>query len=158
MKIKGITDECFSDYKLPALYVAFPKCTFKCDKDCGQNVCQNSRLATSSDIEISMSDLVTRYVNNPITKAIVFGGLEPFDTVTDLIGLIKTFREKTDDPIIIYTGYTEKEIYDTTVILQKLYNNIIVKFGRFVPDCESHYDELLGVNLASPNQYALKIC
>ena len=37
------------------------------------------------------------------------------------------------------------------------FNNIIVKFGRFIPNQESHYDEILEVNLASPNQYARKI-
>ncbi len=158
MKVKGITDECFSDYKMPAFYIAFPKCSFKCDKDCGRAVCQNSRLAHSSDIEVSMEELVKRYVNNPITKAVVCGGLEPFDTTADLIGLIKTFRQKTNDPIVVYTGYTETEIYDIIVILQKMFTNIIIKFGRFVPGCESHYDEILGVQLASPNQYAIKIC
>ena len=35
-----------------------------------------------------------------------------------------------------------------------LYPNIIVKFGRFKPNEESHLDKLLGVRLASPNQYA----
>ena len=37
------------------------------------------------------------------------------------------------------------------------FRNIIVKFGRFIPDQESHYDEVLGVNLASNNQYAKKL-
>jgi hypothetical protein len=31
---------------------------------------------------------------------------------------------------------------------------VIVKFGRFIPNQKSHYDEILGVNLVSPNQYA----
>ena len=31
---------------------------------------------------------------------------------------------------------------------------IIVKFGRFRPNQEPHYDEVLGVNLISDNQYA----
>jgi len=35
--------------------------------------------------------------------------------------------------------------------------NIIIKFGRFIPDQKSHMDETLGVELASPNQYALPL-
>jgi hypothetical protein len=37
------------------------------------------------------------------------------------------------------------------------FDNIIVKFGRYIPDNKPHFDEVLGVNLASPNQYAKKI-
>jgi len=32
--------------------------------------------------------------------------------------------------------------------------NIIVKFGRYRPNQEKHYDKILGVFLASDNQYA----
>ena len=39
----------------------------------------------------------------------------------------------------------------------KQYDNIIIKFGRFIPNQEKHYDEVLGVELASPNQYARRI-
>ena len=35
--------------------------------------------------------------------------------------------------------------------------NIIVKYGRYIPDQEKHYDEVLGVYLASNNQYAERI-
>lgn len=37
------------------------------------------------------------------------------------------------------------------------YKNIVVKFGRYIPGQEKHYDEVLGVYLASDNQYAEKI-
>ena len=37
------------------------------------------------------------------------------------------------------------------------YPNIIIKYGRFIPDQKSHYDEILGVELASNNQYARNI-
>lgn len=37
------------------------------------------------------------------------------------------------------------------------WKNIIVKFGRFIPNQHPHYDEVLGINLASDNQYAEKI-
>ena len=39
----------------------------------------------------------------------------------------------------------------------KSYKNIIIKFGRFIPNDKPHRDTILGVNLASSNQYAKKI-
>ena len=39
----------------------------------------------------------------------------------------------------------------------KKFPNVIIKFGRYVPNKESHYDEILGINLVSDNQYAEKI-
>ena len=38
------------------------------------------------------------------------------------------------------------------------FTNIIIKFGRYIPNQKPHYDEVLGVNLASDNQYAERIC
>lgn len=168
MKIKGITDECFSDYKAPAMYIAFPKCSFKCDKELGANYCQNSQLAKEPTIEIEKENLIERYLKNPITEAIVFGGLEPFDSELDLLPFVDCLRRqyKCNDKIIIYTGYTEGELQrgewgNGTQEKQKQYwsslisyGNIIIKFGRFRPNEEPHFDDILGVNLASKNQYA----
>lgn len=154
--IKGIIDEDFVNYKKPSMYIAFPKCDFKCDKECGRAVCQNSALAKSPNIETVAKKLVQRYLHNPMTEAVVFGGLEPFDTPKDLFFLVSLFRSYTEDDIVIYTGYTEEEMEEMVKKL-KNFTNIIVKFGRFIPDQKSHYDEVLGVKLASPNQYAIKI-
>ena len=33
---------------------------------------------------------------------------------------------------------------------------IAIKYGRFIPNQETHFDSMLGVTLASPNQYAKK--
>ena len=57
---------------------------------------------------------------------------------------------------MIYTGYYPEEVKMVLDELRK-FNNIIIKFGRFIPDKEKHYDELLGIELASPNQYAERI-
>ena len=35
--------------------------------------------------------------------------------------------------------------------------NIIIKYGRFIPHQEKHFDEILGVYLASDNQYGKRI-
>ena len=156
MILKGIIDEDFINYKKPAMVLEFPYCSFKCDKECVIQVCQNSALALAPKIEVPTEEIVNRYINNPIIEAIVMQGLEPFDSWYDLINFIQAFREKSDDDIVIYTGYTEAE---TCTTIQKLYKyrNIYIKFGRFIPNQEPHYDEVLGVNLASDNQYGKKI-
>ncbi len=156
MIVKNIIDEDFVNYKKPSLFIACPRCSFKCDKEAGKQICQNCALANDKDIIIDTYKLIDRYTNNPITKAVVFGGLEPFDTFCALISFIDKFREKCDDDIVIYTGYTEDECENQIKLLQK-YKNIIVKFGRFIPNQSSHYDDVLGVELASDNQYGKRI-
>ena len=158
MIIKGIIDEDFINYKKPSMIIEFPYCTFKCDKECGQQVCQNLELARSENIEVDPLQLVHRYLTNPITKAIVCQGLEPFDSFEDLFSIIYELRCNfmNNDDIVIYTGYIEEEV---VYYIKKLsqFSNVIIKFGRFIPNQLSHYDNILGVNLASPNQYAKRI-
>lgn len=156
MIIKGIIDEDFINYKKPSMIIEFPYCSFKCDKECGQQVCQNSPLIKEPNIEISVYKLIDRYIYNPITKAIVCQGLEPFDSKDDLFVFIDRFRRYSDDPIVIYTGYTEEELAHEVELLSS-FGNIIIKFGRYIPNQLSHFDDILGVLLASPNQYAKRI-
>jgi hypothetical protein len=115
------------------------------------------------NIEISYDDLLNRYINNPITEAIVLQGLEPLDSWSDVIDLILWLRIKyhCEDDIVIYTGYKEEEIewfFKHILPYEKINKNIIVKFGRYIPNQEPHFDEVLGVKLSSDNQYAKKIC
>lgn len=156
MTIKGLIDEDLINYKKPCMVIEMPKCSFKCDKECGRPVCQNGALATAKTITITVNNIVKRYLSNDITSAIVFQGLEPMDSWDDVISFINIFRSQCDDDIVIYTGYKEEEIEDKIEWLSH-HKNIIIKFGRFIPDQKSHYDETLGVNLASANQYAKKI-
>lgn len=156
MIVKGVIDEDFVNYKVPSMSVVCPYCTFKCDKECGMSVCQNSSLAKADVIDVSIDNLVKRYLRNPITKAIVFNGLEPFDSFEDVFKFIERIREFRKDDIVIYTGYNENEVADYVNRL-KNFGNIIIKFGRFVPNNQSHFDDVLGVYLASDNQYAKKI-
>ena len=152
MKIKGLITEDFVNYKKASMTIIFPYCTFKC----GEDYCQNSPLTKSPIIEISIDDLVNRYNNNPITEAIVMQGLEPFDSWSDLKEFVKKLREYNNDDIIIYTGYNKDEVIKYIKELS-VYPNIIVKFGRYIPNQEKHYDDVLGVYLASNNQYAERI-
>ena len=167
MIIKGIRDEDFLQYKLPSMLVAFPSCTFKCEKECNcKGMCQNGALANSPNVDISAKAVVARYLSNPISKALVCGGLEPFDSWDDLYTLLIEFRARCDDDFIIYTGYTKEElqamkspVWSTTSYLSRLscFSNVMIKFGRYIPNQQSHYDEVLGIQLASDNQYAEKI-
>lgn len=156
MKLKGINDYDICNYKKPAMFLIFPHCSFKCDKECGVNVCQNSALAREPVIEIRVADIVHRYLDSPLTHAVVCGGLEPFDSAQDLTLFITYFRMHSKDPIIIYTGYKEEELTEQIKFLQN-FDNIIVKFGRFIPNSPHIYDAILGVELASDNQYAKRI-
>lgn len=158
MLIKGLIDEDFVQYKKPSMFIIFPYCDFKCDREAGCSICQNGRLAHEPNIDIPVVEIVTRYTNNPITKAIVMGGLEPLDSFDALMCLIINLRIYTDDDIVIYTGYTEEELEAKGMLhTLSLYENIIIKFGRYRYNEESHYDETLGVKLASSNQYARRI-
>lgn len=150
--------EDFTNYKKPSMYIAFPSCTFKCERECGQKMCQNSPLVKSPTLEIGVKSIVNRYINNPITSAIVIGGLEPFDSEEDLQTLITYIRVATQDDIVIYTGYTKEEVKEFSIYKYLLNaNNIIIKFGRFVPNQKPHYDNVLGINLVSDNQYAERV-
>ena len=156
MILKGVIDEDIVNYKLCSMVLEFPKCSMKCDKECGQPVCQNSALAAATDIQVDINSLIERYLSNPITHAVVAQGLEPLDTWDDLLEFIFAFREKSDDDIVIYTGYTKCEI---PIYISKLkqFTNIIIKFGRYIPNQKPHYDLVLGINLASDNQYSERI-
>ena len=156
MLIKGIIDEDFINYKKPCMVIEFPYCSFKCDKECGKQVCQNGALANSPNINIERMDLIDRYLKNDITQSIVMQGLEALDSWNDLIILIFLFRCYTNDDIVIYTGYNESEVSEKIEQLQ-YFKNIIIKFGRYIPNQQAHYDDILGVKLASQNQYAKKI-
>lgn len=152
MKIKGIISEDFVNYKKPSMTIMFPTCNFKC----GLENCQNTLLAKEPEIELSIENIVDRYISNPITESIVMQGLEPFDSYYDLMDLVNSIRKKCDDDIVIYTGYNKEELTDQLSYLST-YQNIIVKFGKYIPNQEKHFDEVLGVYLASNNQYAEEI-
>lgn len=156
MIVKQLLDEDFVNYKKPSMFIGFPYCSWKCDKEYGMQVCQNGTLADSPNIVIDVEAIVRRYVNNPLTSSIVCGGLEPFDDWNNLYILVLYLRKVTQDDIVIYTGYNKEEIIKYIKKLKE-FSNIIVKFGRFIPNQEKHYDKELGIYLASDNQYAERI-
>lgn len=158
MKILGIIEEDFIQYKEPSMVVMLPYCTFKCEKDAGcTGMCQNGSLVYRPKMEVSEETLIKRFMNNQITSALVLSGLEPFDSKDDIMNLIREFRNTTESTIVIYSGYNKDEIDDE--VIQELHNlgNVIIKFGRYIPNQTKRFDEVLGVYLASDNQYAERI-
>lgn len=158
MRIKDIQDENFQDYAKTSMFIATCRCSWKCCFDVGADtsLCQNSATAKLPTIDLADYKIVDRYMSNPITHAIVIGGLEPIDQFDELVDLIRAFREKTDDDIVIYSGYYKNEIEDKIEVLSH-YKNIIVKFGRYVPNKEKVFDNVLGVYLANEEQHAERI-
>ena len=158
MKVKGITDEDFVNYKMPSMFIATACCSFKCDVNAGMPICQNSKLVQQPTHDIRDQIIVDRYKSNPITKAIVFGGLEPIDQWTELWHLIAWFRAaNVNDDIVIYTGYDKEDIeyfVDQLVNDFGRHGNLVIKYGGYIPGDEPHLDTELGVMLASDNQYA----
>lgn len=149
MKVIDIKDVDFVNYKLPSMYIIMPYCSFKC----GIKYCQNAALPQEKLIDIPIYEIIDNFEKNPISEAVVFGGLEPFDSAEDLRCFMMNFRYHLPQPVVIYTGYTEEEVKEKFDWIF-LYENVIIKYGRYIPGEESHYDEILGVNLASSNQYA----
>lgn len=160
MLVKSIVDEDFSNYKEPSMFIGTCYCDFKCCKQAGvsSSVCQNSELAAQENIEISTDEIYQRYSGNPITSAVVLGGLEPLKQFDDVCELIGCFRKHgCNDTFVIYTGYEATEISNELSKLSML-GNIVMKFGRYVPNGKSRYDSVLGVILASDNQKGVVLC
>jgi len=158
VKLVNLIQEDFTNYKKPSLFLGFPYCTGKCNLY--KIVCQNEELRNAMQVEISIQEIINLYTKNNITKAIVCGGLEPLDSFNDLLEFIKEFRKISEDDIVIYTGYYKEET-PSLLLIEKLkennIQNIIIKFGRYVEGDNRHFDPVLGVELASNNQYAEKV-
>lgn len=160
MMVKMIVDEDFVNYKKPSMFIATCKCDWKCCKDAGRDVsmCQNAITAKQPDIEVPADEIFRRYISNPITRAIVIGGLEPMLQMDEVFALIRYFRLcGCQDDFVIYTGYTKDEIAVLLPLFSNNFSNVIFKFGRFIPGQTPHFDPVLGVNLASDNQYAERL-
>lgn len=160
MKVSGIKYEDFVNYKKPSMYIGTIKCDGKCWRELGlpSTICQNDELNDCKVTDVDDDVLCRTFIRNPITKAVVIGGLEPFDQFGEVAQFIMKLRKEYDceDDVVIYTGYYPHEIDDMLDYLKK-YSNIIIKFGRYVPNDEALEDAVLGITLASSNQYAVKI-
>ena len=75
----------------------------------------------------------------------------------EVFNLINYFRiAGCIDDFVIYTGYYPHELEEEIKKIKR-FDNIIIKYGRFIPNSLLRYDRVLGVNLSSENQYAEKV-
>lgn len=161
MRIKGLVDEDFVNYRKPCMFISTCFCDWKCCKENNIPIisCQNCELAENPVIEISIENIYNRYISNPISEALVIGGLEPIMQKEEVYELIKYFRDNgCNDDIVIYTGYEPYEISEFMDALSCNFDGIIMKFGRFMPNQQPHYDSILGVILCSDNQRGMVLC
>lgn len=160
MRVKTIIDEDFTNYKKPSMLIGTISCGGKCCIEAGipLSVCQNDGWRSCAPVFMDDHEICNRYLQNNLTQAIVFGGLEPFEQFEELLAFIHLFRfgYRHLDDIVIYTGYYPDEIKSSVEALRN-YPNIIVKFGRYKPGQNPHFDDVLGINLASDNQFAERI-
>lgn len=149
IKIHGIK-ETFNDYKKVGMYVAFPQCSLNCKN------CQNAHLREVEPLEVSLDYLVKIILDNDLIDSVILSGMNPMDSFDDVMSLIREVRNKSNIEIIIYTGMRESNLTNEIKKLKE-FNNVIIKFGEYIPNSKEKFDEVLGINLASDNQYAKRI-
>ena len=157
IRVKDVV-EVFQDYKKSALLFSCCFCDWKCCKEAGIpiSVCQNQSICSQRTITLSFES-VLRMVNNSITDAIIFGGLEPFEQIDEVVRCIEYLRFNfVSKPVIIYTGFYPEEINENTLDRLSL-SHVILKCGRYIPNLPPVYDEVLGITLASNNQYGVQL-
>ena len=145
MKIKGLIDEDFINYRKISMFISTCYCDWKCCKenDLPIETCQNCSLNKEPIIDISTEKIFRRYISNSMSEAIVIGGVKPILQEGKLHDFIQ---------------YYQYEIQSFVDKLKSKYTNIYFKFGRYIPNQEKHYDDVLGVYLASDNQKGEKVC
>ena len=154
-KVKDVV-EVFQDYKKSAVLFSMCYCDWKCCKEAGIDVCHNLPIAKQENVKLTFSDALS-IVNNSVTDAVLFGGLEPLLQSEEVTHLIRYFREHgVKKDIVVYTGYYIEEI-DKDVLESLTQCHVILKCGRFIPNRPSKFDDVLGVTLASDNQYGVQL-
>lgn len=159
MKVRDILAEDFVNYKTPSMFIITTTCDWKCCIDAGRDIsmCQNSTILSTPIKGVPDTLIYDMFINNPISKSIVIGGLEPFLQFDEIVHLIDTFRRADCNcDFVIYTGYNRDEISKEISILKE-FSNIVVKYGRYIPDSVPRFDDILKITLASENQYAERI-
>lgn len=156
IEVKGIIWEDMVNYKKISTTLMMPKCDFKCDKENGNQLCQNWELAAAPNIPVLINSFMRKYMDNPISEAIVLQGLEPLDSLIDSLTVAAALKDfNCTDDFVIYTGYNKDELPERVIqdFASIIPGHLIIKWGRYIPNQEPHYDKILGVNLASDNQY-----
>lgn len=151
IEVKGIIWEDIVNYKKIGTTLMFPICKgFKC----GAEFCQNSSLAAAPSQTVLINSFMRKYIDNPLTEAIILQGLEPFDSLVDVYTVAAALSDfNVTDDLVIFTGYDKEEVSWRIEPLFNIPGHLIIKWGRYRPNQEPHYDPVLGIYLASDNQY-----
>ena len=90
IRLKQVVAEDFCNYKLPSMFLITCFCDWKCctEGNFDTSVCQNFSLKDYPIKEYPFILLYKFYMSNPITKAIIVGGLEPLLQSEELYNLI----------------------------------------------------------------------
>ena len=169
MKVLEIKPNDFANFHDPwghsSLFVGMGWCDWKCCKEAGVDVsiCQNYELQNSGfSKNIPARDLLSRYLGE--STSVVLGGLEPLNDMEGVLELASEFAELAEGwprdvraAFVVYTGYTREECHGKIDAVARSLGwrpTLIVKYGRFVPNGNGRFDPVLGVTLASDNQYA----
>jgi organic radical activating enzyme len=162
MLVRKIIRDDNVNYKRTALFVGIGDCDWKCCKEAGMNasMCQNSELAKVSAWKMTANECLDVVVHRKsFEQSVVIGGLEPFRDMNSLLELCRAVSSRcefVDWDVVIYTGYYYNEIVEEVELIKESVGNhrLIIKFGRYDPALPPVKDSILGVELASSNQYA----
>lgn len=160
IRLKGVitTDFINGGPSHISMTLEFPFCDFKC----GVDRCQNAGLVNMDTMTYDIDTILGLYQRTTLTDVIVLQGLEPLhpDSIDEAMDFCERARMVTNDPIIIYTGYTEAEVrsmYPGQMSRLHDLTGVVMKVGRYNPDLLPKYDPILGLTLASSNQHSIII-
>lgn len=145
IKLHGIK-ETYNDYRKVGLLLASPYCINNCEE------CQNKHLKECVPKTHNISDIIGEFKHNKFIKALIFGGLDCFDSFDETLKLIIEFRKYFDYDIVLYTGKRKEQLLQEITILKTI-QNIFIKFGEYNKSLPPKYDKIGGITLASSNQY-----
>ena len=153
-------EDNYQDYDKPSIKIMTSVCDFKCCKEQGLDVsvCANHKYSSELPKKVPNESILGLFNHNrTICSSIVFGGLEPLKQMSELYYLCKYLRDNgVDEDIVIYTGYYPEELNPHDMLLIISLGSIIIKFGRYIPNSKPVFDKVLGVELISDNQFAVK--
>jgi len=154
MKLKQILHETYGDYKECSMLLIADNCINKCEG------CHNQHLLQLESKIFPDEEIIKRFVENPLSKAIIFGGLEPMDQAEEVEKFIFTaINMGIACPIIIYTSYNPLSyVFRCSNVMEAIkqyLGKVIIKHGPYKKDLKPVFNEDLGVTLASSNQYTI---
>lgn len=125
-------------------------CTWKC-----KNCCNIHYKDYKDFYKRTIWEIINDYDRNKLVSTLILSGLEPFDNFDIMLSLIHWFRVFFEDDIVIYSGYELKEIEEYIKPLSSY--NVLVKYGRYMPNKNHIYNEDLELYLSSDNQRTIHI-